>query len=139
MNKESAKKEYFQSNNASLAIRNYGMGSATSVETIFIKYGLFMGIGVGLIIMILSYILYGILALVRLTKFKLTNLILNFLAYLFMLIFGFELVFLENRYTTLANAIIAYIGYPLFYTSIIVLIFITTFIVLSIIKKDVKA
>ena len=140
MNKTNAKETYSKYNSASLAIKNYGMGSASTVENIFIKFGSLIGICLGLIIMIITYILYGILALVRLTKLKLTNLILNFSTYLLLLLFGIELVYFENRYTTLGNAVISYIGYPLMYTSIIIelsLVGLIIFIMLRS-KKDVK-
>ena len=138
MNKKAGSEEYDKSNNASLAIRNYGMGSADKIESIFLKYGIFIGVGLGIIIMALTYFIYGILALIKLTKFKLTTLILSLFSFGFLLVFGIELVFFENRYTALGNAAISFIGYPLMYTSIITVIFILTFMVLAIIKKDVK-
>ncbi len=83
---------------------------------LFQKYSPYGGATFGLLSMIGMYIVYGLCALFRLTRFRVTAPILLILGYAPWAAFGYQLVFREPRYATIAKMIIAFAGKPLLYT-----------------------
>jgi len=84
---------------------------------IFTKYARFCGIVFGLLSMIAMYLLYTIRRIFRLHKNRFSTPIIMILSLSPWLVFGYQLVFREPRYTVLGRAIISFFGEPMFYTS----------------------
>ncbi len=120
MGKSSALKDYGLANNAVPSIRNFG--ADPKVESIFTAYGAAFGIGLGLIMLISLFIWYGLAALFKLTKHKVTVPIIMLLVYGFWFLIGLKLAFFEDGYTTWANGIIFFTGRQLFYSTLIIVI-----------------
>lgn len=85
---------------------------------IFTKYARFCGIVFGLLSLVIMYVLYVFRRIFRLHKNRFSVPIIMILSLLPWLVFGYQLVFREPRYTTLGRAIISFFGEPMFYTSI---------------------
>jgi len=80
---------------------------------IFKKWSPYVGIVFGLLSMILMYLLW----LFGLRKIKIGFSIALIIAYIPWIIFGYELVYKEPRYTEIATAIIIFLGKPMLYAS----------------------
>ena len=89
-----------------------GIENQTILE-IFQKWSPFAGVAFGILSMLGMYIV----RLFGLRKIRIGGPILLILGYLPWLIFGYNLVYLEPRYATIAIAIIAFIGKPMLYAS----------------------
>jgi hypothetical protein len=132
--KDNAAKGYALANQESPAIRNYG--SPQKPLDVFMKYGLYMAIALGLIALALSYLLYGIAALFGFSKAKYSVLVVSLISYGLLLTLGTELSYLENRNTTVGNAIIFFIGHPLFYASLAIVIITVAALSFRIVKRQ---
>jgi hypothetical protein len=134
--KESAITNYNTANNAVPSIRNFGVDS--KLTDIFVKFGALFGIGLGILMLLSLYIWYGIAAIFRLTKHRITVSIIMLLVYGFWFLFGLKLAFFENGFTTWANGIIYFTGRPLFYSTLIMVICAVGLLFLSCKKKEGK-
>jgi hypothetical protein len=124
--------------NQSSAIKSYGAGDSQALG-IFSSYGLFFGLIFCAISLAGMYILYAIASVTKLTRYGFTNPIILILGYAPWLIFGIQLVFFEKKYIDLAKAIIYFEGYPMLYSSLIVVILAVALLVLSFLKKGEKS
>jgi len=118
LNKSSAEEKYLAANDKVPSIKAFG-GSAEEVKEGVLKYGIIAFVVLGILAMALAYILYGISSIFKLKSGASWSMALSSLL-LFSL--GFELTFLERGYVTIANAIIYFIGNPLFISSLMMLI-----------------
>jgi hypothetical protein len=84
------------------------------------RYAAFLGVGLGLLMFLVTGILYLIIRLIMRKSSRLVALILTALGYAPLLVFGWDLVCRELRYSEVARAIITYTGKPMFYSSMIV-------------------
>jgi hypothetical protein len=80
-----------------------------------VKYILFGGLPFALLSLIGMYVAYGILGLVGLKKNRIRAPLIISLGFIPWLIFGYNLVYLESRYTLVAKIIIDLLGKPLLY------------------------
>ncbi|HLC46875.1 MAG TPA: hypothetical protein VJI75_03985 [Candidatus Nanoarchaeia archaeon] len=85
----------------------------SQILEIFSDYHKFFGIGMALITLIGTYILYGIFAAVTLMRFAVMKPLLLFLGYAPWAAFGFQLMFREVGRVDITRAIIHYAGLPL--------------------------
>jgi hypothetical protein len=118
--KSSAINNYNEANSKVPSIRSFG--ADPMIKDLFVKYGALFGIGLGLIMLISSYLLYGISALFKLTKYKITMPIILLLVYGFWFLIALKLAFFEKGYTAWANGIIYFSGGQLFYSTLIIVI-----------------
>lgn len=114
LNKNSAQTKFDTENSLHKGITT---SSADKTKSLIDSYGVFSGILLGIISFILTSIIYAIIR-----KVKKSICISAGISYILLLILAFELVFLENRFTAWANGIIFYLGVPLLYTSLIVIL-----------------
>lgn len=91
--------------------------SSQQILDIFVKYARFAGAVLGLLSMVIMYILYIIRRILRLHKNSFSTPVILILSLLPWLIFGYQLVFREPRFTALARALISFFGEPMLYTS----------------------
>lgn len=89
--------------------------TSEAILSVFRKWSVFVGAPLGLISMILMYII----RLFGLRKIRIGGAILLMIGFLPWLIFGYDLVYLEPRYASMAIAIINFLGQPMFYASAI--------------------
>ena len=124
--KTTLEKEFLTATSLVPSIRNYGSSGVSQMQNIFHTWGLFIGLGFGLISWFVSLILFGLLKIVRLAKYSWTHLIMLLIVYSAYFAFATELLYYENRFSAMAISIIFFVGYPLYYASIaaLVLIFI---------------
>jgi len=85
---------------------------------IFTKYARFCGIVFGLLSLTIMYVLYIFRRIFRLHKNRFSVPIIMILSLIPWLVFGYQLVYREPRYTVLGRAFISFFGEPMFYTSI---------------------
>lgn len=109
-------------------------GSSETIEKDLAQFGIATGAVLGFSAFILSAIVFGILKIFRAPS-KIAAGISNMLSYSGIAALGYELVYLEEKNSALAAAIVFYLGKPLFYSGIIVAILALTFLVLSFIQK----
>jgi len=83
----------------------------------FQKYGAYAGAGVGLLSMLGMYIVYIFRSLFHLNRFGFSAPFVLMLGYAPWAAFGYQLVYREPRYATIAKAIISFMGRPLLYAS----------------------
>jgi hypothetical protein len=121
-NKTSAMADYKSTNEKVPSIKYFGGDSIATTQNLFVRYGVLMGIGLCLLTLLGSNILYLIAKLARLSHKRLAIPIIIVVNYAFWTFLGFELSFLESRTTTWANAIIFFIGRPFFYASLLVML-----------------
>lgn len=124
LNKNSAEAKF---NSENVKYKGIETSSAEQVKDIISSYGMFSSILFGGIALVITSILYFVIK-----KIKKSMHISIIISYLFLLVFAIELVFFENRYTAWANGIIFYIGLPLLYSSLMIIL---GTIVLSLFKK----
>ncbi len=120
-NKTAAEESYNQANQASPAIRNY-MTSTEEVKSVISKYGIIIGLIFAIISYVLVKVLQFILGIMNLDKLKIVNLLVLLCFSAILLAFGIQLAFLESRFTPIGNGVIFYVGYPLFYSALIMTI-----------------
>lgn len=109
-------------------------GVSPSTDTTVAKFGIAAGAAFGLIAFILSAILFGILKIVKVPSAVATG-ISSLLAYGGVAALGYELVYLEEKNSALASAIVNYIGKPLFYSGIIAAVLAIGLLLASLMKK----
>ncbi len=97
----------------------FGSSVISVVNDYFAKFGALAGLVFALIQMILASIIYLIMKIVRLAKWKLSVPLALFVALLPLAFFGHNMVFVSNRFTALTGGIIQFAGYPLWYTSLV--------------------
>jgi type III secretion apparatus needle protein len=109
-------------------------GVSPSTQDTVAKFGIAAGAAFGLIAFILSAILFGILKIVKVPAAVATG-ISSLLAYGGVAALGYELVYLEEKNSALASAIVNYIGKPLFYSGIIAAVLAIGLLLTSLMKK----
>jgi|GEM_PF-2436073 len=109
-------------------------GASPAIENTVSKFGMATGAVLGLLAMILSFVIYLILKIVK-VPVALSAGISNLVAYLGVAVLGFELAYLEERRSVLASAITNYVGKPLFYAGLLAVILAVVFLVINFIKK----
>ncbi|MDD4333288.1 MAG: hypothetical protein PHT51_04210 [Patescibacteria group bacterium] len=126
------------------AARNVSVSAIKDVNNekileIFKTYYLYLGVVLGFLSMLGGLIVYLILKLTRLARFKVAYPILVALMALPWYFFGRQLVYFEKRYTDIGRAVISFVGEPLLLTAKIMLgiavVWLLTIIVIWIIKK----
>jgi hypothetical protein len=118
------------------SVVQFGVSPAT--ETTVATYGIAVGAVFGLIAFILSAIIFGILKIFKLPSATASG-VSGLLAYSGVAALGYELVYLEEKNSALASAIVNYIGKPLFYSGIVAVILAIGIILLSLMKKKDSA
>lgn len=114
-------------------------GSSSVVVEKIEQFGVAIGAVFGFLGFIISLIIFGILRLIRISS-KVAAGISNLLAYGGVAGLGYELVYLEEKNSALASAVVYYAGKPLFYSGIIAVILAFIFLIVSFMKKeDIKA
>lgn len=96
--------------------------SSLSIAEFTSKYGIFIPLVYGLLLIFITYIFYFIKYIIRL-NFWIVNLFITFLVYWFSLFFWIQLVYFEPRFTEVATFIIDNFWNPIIYSSLVVLIF----------------
>ena len=84
------------------------------------RYAAFLGVGLGLVSFLVVGLVYLIARLVMRKSSRLVALVLTALGYAPWLVFGWDLVYREPRYSEVARAIITYTGKPMFYSAVLV-------------------
>lgn len=91
-----------------------GITNSTMV-TLFEQYTPYGGLAFGLLSLLLIALLAGIFRLVGFSRFRFARPLLVILGFAPWAAFGYQLVYREPRYATIAKAIIEYLGEPLLY------------------------
>ena len=115
------------------SIRNYGGESPMQTVNFFNKFGWAITLGFALVSWLVSLILLLILKIVRLAKFRISNLIILLLTYGAVLGLAIELLFYEKRYAVATIGTIFFVGQPLYSAAVGTLIFIALIFVVPII------
>jgi hypothetical protein len=104
----------------------------------FDKFSPYAGFVFGLLLMIVQYLLHLVKIIVRL-KYKIMYPVILFLSSSLFLALAIQFVYFEKRYTDIARGVIDFIGYPLFYATIITcglaLIWLIVKLILHFVKK----
>jgi len=140
ISKDAMQKNYDAANQKVLAIKNFGGASVADITKYSLQFGPYIGFIFGIIALIVMLILSFITGIIKLNKFKATNIIVALVTFILLLWLGTQLAFFEKGNIAIANAIIYYIGVPLFYTALTttILLAITLGIILSMPKKGEK-
>jgi hypothetical protein len=83
-------------------------------------YGAYVGVALGLLTYLVTGIAYLALRLFRAKDLRLAAFAVTAAGYAVWLAFGYDLVYVEPRFTQIANVIITYLGTPMLYSSAIV-------------------
>jgi len=110
-------------------------GYSPEIGKNFFKYGAAIGIAMGMLAFALSALVVGILKFFSVTP-VVANRISNVVAYGGIVGLGAELVFLEDKSSALAAAIICFTGKPLLFSGLIVFGLTIFFLVKPLMKKD---
>lgn len=113
----------------------FGSNAISVVTEYFPKFGALGGIVFALIQMILASVLYLIMKIVRLSKWKLAVPLALILALLPLAFFGHNMVFVSARFTALPSGIIQFVGYPLWYASLIIGVLLILILVYGFLRK----
>lgn len=87
----------------------------STIVTLFEQYTPYGGLVFGLLSLLLIALLAGIFRLVGLSKTRFSRPLMVTLGFAPWAAFGYQLVYREPRYATIAKAIIEYLGEPLLY------------------------
>lgn len=109
----------------------YGSGMVTTLQQYGMTYGGFVGLGVGLIFLVMSYLLFGIFALVRLTKQSFGAMLAFFIAILPIDALAYLVHFQPHERTAIASALENFVGTPLWITSVSITVVIVLLFILS--------
>ena len=120
------------------SIKNYGGDSPLTTVKVFGSYGWAIVLGFAAASWLVSLILLLILKIVRLSKFKIANLIVLLLTYGAVLALAIELLFYEKRYAVASLGIIYFVGGPLYSAGICTLVFIVLIFILPMLIKLFK-
>ncbi|MFA5990810.1 MAG: hypothetical protein WC794_01015 [Candidatus Doudnabacteria bacterium] len=120
------------------SIRNYAVSARTEMPKFFSTYGVYIGIGLGILSWLMSLLLLGLLKLVRLAKYGFAKILVLVLVYGAYLALAIELLYYEKRYSALALGIIFYVGGPLYSAALATLILVGSIFLLQIVKKIFK-
>jgi hypothetical protein len=110
-------------------------GASPAVGENISKFGLAAGAALGLFAFIASAVIFGILRVVRVPSAAASG-ISNLLSYGGVAGLGYELVYLEEKNSALASAVVYYIGKPLFFAGIIAAALAIIFLIASFMKKE---
>ena len=102
------------------------------IMEIFSTYSRFFGVGIALITLIATYLVYGLFAAVTLMRWSVMKPVLLLLSYAPWTIFGFQLMFREVGHVDIARAIIHYMGLPLLISGGFLCLLAVAWIVLSV-------
>lgn len=96
------------------SVKLYGMGTATELQEYAKTWGAVVGVALGVVAMIVGYILYGIAAIIRLTKFPWVASLISILSISPFMILGY---ILDNTtpHTAISAALVYFIGTPIWY------------------------
>ena len=87
----------------------------TTIVTLFQQYTPYGGLAFGVLSLLLMGILAGVFRLVGISKLRFSRPLLVVLGFAPWVAFGYQLVYREPRYATIAKAIIEFLGEPLLY------------------------
>ncbi len=119
LNKASASLEFEQLIKDVPAIGKYGFKMIERVKKYFPTYGALTGVILGIFYMIWSGIIYLIFKIIRLSKWRVGAILTLIIGIIPFILFGGDMVYFSTRFTALSSGIILYLGYPLWYTSLI--------------------
>lgn len=94
-----------------------------SIVQFFDQYAQYTGVGIAIVSLLGMLIGRLVLALFKLHKRRFTNSLLVMLGFAPWLAFGYQLLYREPRYANIAKAIIEYLGEPMLYSSIVLVVF----------------
>lgn len=109
----------------------YGSSMATTLQQYGMTYGGFIGLGVGLIFLVMSYLLFGIFALVRLTKQLFGAMLAFLIAILPIDALAYLVHFQPRARTAISSALENFVGSPLWITSVSITVVIVLLFILS--------
>lgn len=109
-------------------------GASETVEKSISNFGVGAGAVFGLVAFILSAIILVILKIVKVPSGIAAG-ISNLLSYGGIAGLGYELVYLEDRSSVMASAVVYYIGKPLFYSGMIAFVLAIIFFIMAFMKK----
>lgn len=113
---DKALQQYEDANTESAAISNFMSGSAEKTKEVIFKYKVMIFAGIAAITLFTLLVLFGIAkATGLLSKIGLPPFLS--IPFFFWLLFGINMVFVEKRNTAIINGVIFFIGYPLMYSS----------------------
>jgi hypothetical protein len=98
---------FFTQETSAIVINN------STIKDVFTKYGLLAGPVLALLAMLTMYLLAGIKRIIGLRRFRFLNPIVILVVMGPLLAFGYQLQFLEPKYTDIARGIIGYLALPL--------------------------
>lgn len=110
-------------------------GGSSEVGESLEKFGAAIGVALGLVAFIASAILMAILRLTKVPA-KAAAGVSNLLAYGAVAGLGYELVYLEEKNSDLASAVVHYAGQPLFYAGLVATALALVFLILAFLKKE---
>ena len=116
--KEATMQEFNMLMNEVPSLVRFGSSAISVVTEYFPKFGALGGVVFALVQMIVAAVIFLIMKIVRLSKWKLTVPLALFLALLPLAFLGHNMVFVSNRFTALSSGIILFVGYPLWYASL---------------------
>ena len=97
----------------------FGSSGISVVTEYFPKFGALAGLVFALLQVIAALLLYFVMKVVRLSKWRLAVPLVLLLTLLPLAFLGHNMVYVSNRFTALSSGIILFVGYPLWYTSFI--------------------
>lgn len=113
----------------------FGSNAVRVVTDYFPKFGALGGVAFGLIQMILAFVIYLVMKIARISQWKPAVPLVLFIALLPLAFFGHNMVFVSSRFTALSSGIILFIGYPLWYASLVLLILLAFILLYGFLKK----
>jgi len=120
------------------SIRNYGGTSLGDTIKFFSSYGIYIGIGLGVLGWLISLFFLAILKLIRLAKYSFASTLVLLIVYGAYLALAIELIYYEKRFAVASLGIIFFVGKPLYSTAMAVIILIVLISLLQIINRLFK-
>lgn len=127
--------KYDASIDAAPSITKFTPTRAKETKDLFTKFGPAAGIAFGIIFLLLSFLLFGFFALVRLGKLNFIAPLIQLVVSAVIFVFSYNLAFDSAHSTALSSAIVYFIGYPLFYSFAVLSIIFLILILFSFIPR----
>lgn len=103
------------------SIRLYGMDTANQLRGYAGTWGVFVGAALSIVSLVIAYILYGLFAIIRLTKFRWVSPLVSILVISPLGVYGYLLSATEPR-TAIAATVVYFLATPVWYAALAAII-----------------
>jgi NADH:ubiquinone oxidoreductase subunit 6 (subunit J) len=108
--------------------------ASIDIQALFTKYAVYVGPVLAFLWMLAMYLLAGLKRLLRMRNIRILNPVIVLLVMGLSLWMGFDLAFQEKPYTDVAKGLIGTVAHPLFFSSLIVVVFALLWLIVTLIR-----